>query len=57
MSEELIGKKIRRYIESSDVFEYGEIVRVFTTTGKYLVKVPDCNLCQLWSIDECEIVN
>jgi hypothetical protein len=57
MSESLIGKKVRRYIESSDVFQYAEIVKVFTTTGEYLVKVPDCRICQLWSIDECEIVN
>lgn len=55
-SEDMKGKRVRRYIEKSDVFEYGTLERVIATTGELIISKPDTKMTFLWQIDECEIL-
>ncbi len=54
--EKIINKKVRRYIEQSDTFDYGHIKEV--TEDLYLIK-PTCDdrKEQYWVIEECEILD
>lgn len=51
----VIGKKVRRWLEDSDVFEYANIAD--ETNDRYLVSLQLSGRQEIWNKDECEIVS
>jgi hypothetical protein len=54
-SRHLTGRKVRRYIEKADIYDYAIIL--YPLKDKYIVEPVEENRCEeKWLITDCEIV-
>jgi len=52
-----VGKTARKYIEESDTFAHGTILKDMSKTGELHVGVDGLKDTQIWKAEDCEILN